>query len=496
MADTARRLPPTLPPAGPAYAPIAATAVAALGVAGLFATLLVVLGGLAYTDKKSLIEPWLLFFPPLALVLAFVARRQVRTSEGARTGERYADMARTIALVGGLGYLAYLFAVQFAVRREAGREFAKWASLLTASDPANPHDPKLIAAAYYTLSGEQRKAVPGGENDAVGMERAHQDAILNLQASDLARLCQRQPAGVTITPSGVQKWEQRLTQIDCTLTAFATSAEGEFALVVPMQAGYDDAKQRRWRVLPPKPAYITDRALTPYGWQVAMVEQSAAGFAADLYGILRVPDSSYLAYLTYVKPGETRQSGFKAFAGLAESAPGRAGLVGAAALSPALLPGAAAADDDLARRVFAKPDGTPPGGAELDKFRYVWTQPGRLLAAGTNLKGNPDIHPVTTVAGPVEVNLPAEMVLGTGGQQPPTARARVVLKLPADAEAALLADLARLKAAGGAKTSAPPPEVVEQVRNLPWRVTRLSSDLKQVVVLQPTQPAGGGMPGG
>lgn len=497
MADTAPRLPPILPPAGPAYAPIAGTAVAALGVAGLFLILLVVLGYQAFASGKSLLEPWLLFFPPLALVLAFVARRQIRTSEGARTGEKYANMARTIALVGGLGFLAYLFGVQFAVRQEAQREFTRWADLLAASNPADPRDPNLVAAAYYTLSGEQRKSVPGGEKDVESMVAIHNDAILALQATDLARLCQRHRGGVTIRPSGVQKWDQKLSAIDCTLTAVATSPEGEHTLVVPMSAGYDDSKQRRWRVMLPQPAYVVGRALTPYGWQVEAVEQSGRAFVADLYTVLQQRGLSHLAYLAYVRPETTRKAGEAEFIQLSGSAGGRAALLGAPALSPALLPGAAAADEYLARKVFAKPDGTPPTGPELDKFMFCWTQPGRITAPGVNLKGSPDVHPVTSVADAIEVSVPAEMVLSAEGQSPPTARARVVVRLPADAEAALLAELARLKEAGGSPTAEPAAEAIERGRTLPWRVVRISSDLKQVMVMQQApDPRGGGMPGG
>ena len=81
---------PTDPAAQPGYAPISWTAVASLAVAILFVLVLLVTGYMAWRDKQPLLQTWLLVFPAVAVLLAFVARRQIAASEGTRTGQVYA----------------------------------------------------------------------------------------------------------------------------------------------------------------------------------------------------------------------------------------------------------------------------------------------------------------------------------------------------------------------------------------------------------------------
>ena len=494
MADARPRLPTGLPGNQTSYAPINFLAAASLGAAGLYALGIVVFGLIAFRDGKSLFVEWLLVVAAAAVVLAFVARRQIRGSEGTQTGERYANLGWTIGFVGGVGYIAYLLAVQYAVRRDAEKEFGRWAGQVAKLDPANPHDPALAAAAYYTLSAGQRASVKG-ETDVAGMEAGQRDALLILSVSDLARVCRRNPGAVTITGRGVQKWDQRPTEISCTLTGTAVTPEGEFRLVVPMQAEYDQLKQRQWRVLPPSQGagYIERRELTEYGWQLDALEQSGRAFAQQLFGLLAKPGGSNPAYTTFVAPEFEPDSGASAFNAVMQAKDNDrlAGVTGAA--PAAVVPNPPGAEAYLTTRVFGKPDGAKLEPAEADKFRYAWSAAGRLVPAGSAVKGNPDVNPaVAVVDGVVEVSVPAEMQL-TAEASPPTARAAVVLRLSPAGQAKLGPDLARMKADPGPRTVTPPADIVERVRTLPWRVTRITSDLRPLP--KPERAPPGGQPG-
>ena len=81
----------------------------------------------AFLAKKPLVQAELLALPAIGVVLCFAARRVIRNSEGTRTGENLANTAWWICVIAGLGYAAYLLAIDFAIRRDAKAELdAGW----------------------------------------------------------------------------------------------------------------------------------------------------------------------------------------------------------------------------------------------------------------------------------------------------------------------------------------------------------------------------------
>src|SRR6478609_9674005 len=90
---------PSDPAAQSGYAPISWTAVASLAIAVLFVLVLLMTGYMAWKDKQPLLQSWLLVFPALAVLLAFIARRQIAASEGTRTGQIYATAGWWAAVV-------------------------------------------------------------------------------------------------------------------------------------------------------------------------------------------------------------------------------------------------------------------------------------------------------------------------------------------------------------------------------------------------------------
>ena len=69
----------------------------ALLIGPVYIVVLAAMGWGAADRSQTLIQPWLLFLPALAVVLAFVARRQIVASEGTRTGVTYASIGWWIA---------------------------------------------------------------------------------------------------------------------------------------------------------------------------------------------------------------------------------------------------------------------------------------------------------------------------------------------------------------------------------------------------------------
>src|SRR5690348_16118686 len=108
------------------YVPVSWMAVAAFAVASLFVAILLAFGIAAFLAKKPLVQAELLALPAVGVVLCFAARRVIRNSEGTRTGENLANTAWWICVIAGLGYAAYLLAIDFAIRRDAKAELERW----------------------------------------------------------------------------------------------------------------------------------------------------------------------------------------------------------------------------------------------------------------------------------------------------------------------------------------------------------------------------------
>ena len=173
--------------------------------------------------------------------------------------------------------------------------------------------------------------------------------------------------------------------------------------------------------------------------------------------------------------------------------PGRMAVAGSMGIWPAVPPGAEQALAEL----FARADGKPLTENDRRGFRDAWTNPQRLTPPGIGLKTNTDTATQLTILdGKVKLSHAAELVLSQEGQPAPTARAKVLLQVTAGAEAELVAELNRFRdaAATDAKLDAPPAEIIDKSRAVPWRVTRIVSDLKAVAVSRDGPP--GGPPGG
>ena len=474
-----------------AYAPISGLAVAALAVALLFALLAVVGAAAAYRSKTAFEDTWLLVFPPLAVVLAFVARRRIRAAEGTVTGEKYANLAWTVAVVGGLVFVAYLAAIDYAVRSEARREFTAWAAAVEQLNPADPRDPALYRAVYEMIPTGNRQAV-GNAANVSAIDSTFGPIVQSFRTCDLVRVARRNPGQVALRYDSVLKREQVQGVTSCMVAATLVTPEGEHACLVPMRADLDTEKQRRWQVIPPNPVgggFVVGRRLKPYGWAVEALEGTSRNTAGELMSVLQRPGSFDLAYTGYIDPTSDAKQAAELFERVFRSAEGRRALLGVA--GGLVAPSKPGSDARLYGTVFRKPDGAALAPYEAETFKETWRVPGRLAPAGAVLKSNPDKLPVVTVtADRIECAVPAEIVLTQEGPAQRVALAHIILRMPPADEKIALAELASLKAAGGALTDRPQ-GVPPSLTGARWRVTGIVSDLKPIAVQQERPPQGG-----
>ncbi|HET6572743.1 MAG TPA: hypothetical protein VFG68_04005 [Fimbriiglobus sp.] len=487
MPESPPRLASADPSSQPGYAPLSWTAVAALALAVGYALVMAVVLFSALRRGQQVIEPVLLFLPALVVVLAFVARRQIRASEGTRVGERYANLAWWIAVVCGLGYVTYLFTVEFLIRRQADQEFVTWSNYLKDLNPKDPKDPNFFHAVHMTLDPGVRGSVPAGDPSKI--EATFRDAVVGMRGMDLIRVCARNSGAVEFRPHGLREWQQKPNQITCTLTATLVTPEGEHQLVVPMRAVIDEkTKNRRWQISPEREGYIKSRALSLYGWQVEYLEATGRQFAQDFLGRLNSPGGAPFAYAAFVHPGWGPRQAVGLLAGL----PALAG-------SPAtLLPYPPGGVEHLTQKVFSKPGGGPHDPSDVARFVALWRTPGRFVPAGTYARNNPDVHPTLSLEqDAVECRVPIEVQLGAqrGGPGASLARGALILRVTRASIPDFFATLDANRKAGASTGLSDRPSTVFANQAIPWRVIHIETDLRPVSPQELGEPERG-MPGG
>jgi len=262
------------------YVPVSWMAVAASTVAGLFVVVLLTLGLSAFIAKKPLVIPELLILPLAGLVLSFAARRMIRNSEGTRTGEWLANSAWWTSLLVGLGYAAYLFGVDFSVRRDAQDEVQRWVGYLASADGKQT---EFNRAFLRTLEPGARG--PLSHEDTASLQARYPEQFLAFNQAELVRVARRNAGSCQYTAGGVKEWVSKPGLIECSVVGTPKCPEGTFPVEVAPRGfeagGKAESVGRQWMVVHnPQGGFVLREkvARTPYGWLVFDLEQSGGQF--------------------------------------------------------------------------------------------------------------------------------------------------------------------------------------------------------------------------
>lgn len=491
MADTTPNVRDPGPPLGSTadpvgYVPVSWMAVAAFTVTAVFVLVLAALAFTAWRSKSPLIAPQLLFLPLVAVVLAFAARRLVRNSEGTRTSELFGfDLVNGAwwgAVVVGLVYLTYMFAVEFSIRREAEAEVKRWVELITKDD--------LTRAFHRTRDPAERASI--APDNAAALEARYKNDWVAFSQCDLVRIAIRNPGGCEYTPGSLREWSIKPGGVECVATGTLRCPEGVFPVQFALRAvdagGPEGGAGRQWQFIPGQNGFLRDEPkLTPYGWLLLDLQrqgrEEAVKFLAESQNRAARP---YAAYRAAEMAGDPAVRLLSRDAGAA-----RVAAVGVPAglgwqVSEPIVAATAA-------KLFRLPGGKQPTPEQGRAFLTAWSAMG-LLPAGTRLRQSVDTFDITTVTdAAVEVRVPVELPLvSVKGDM--AARGRVVM---ACTDPALLDELKRLRAEAKPDGGSIAPPGTARPRT-PWRLDRIESDMKPVSSREsegPPQPGGMGMGG-
>jgi hypothetical protein len=480
MAETA---PPRLPSSSAAdvnYAPYAVLAVIALVVSVLFAVMLGILAVMAFVSHQPFIEPLVLVLPVAAVVLAYAARRQIQNSEGTRAGMPLVNTAWWVALVGGMGYAAYMVSYQIGVREDAKNSFTAWAKHLDQIDVNDPRNPDFFYVFEGSLEPEKQGKVKVGQADM--MYKQLKPQVASARQSFLVRLGNRNRSQLQFDVGGLDNWVQDASGQKGALKVTVKSPEGETTCSIPMVAKRIDG-QWRWQIpLSPTGNIITVR-VTPYGQYVADI--IASGYAM-------VQDGLIPALFTRTE----NPAVFKLFADPSKPYPVK-GWADSQAFSRAAVLGTAGSYhpvppdyDTLINRFFEPAEkGDPVREAEQRRNFVQFWRFGRMMPSGRIVPNNPDQQPILSfLKDAVELRVPVELQTPAMESTAAAARGAVVLRCDDPKTLAKLDDLRRSAATDRLENMAQP---TVGWSTIPWRLQFIESDMKILATAREVGPNAG-----
>lgn len=392
MADAAPVPSPLLNP-DTDYKPLSGLAIAAIVFAGLFAVVLIGLVAVGFISKRPIDEGWHLWLAAIGFALAILANISIRRSEGTRSGQRLADIAWWICLLGGGGFFAYLQANEYSLRLQSGKFLDDWFTMLKKGDRA--------ASFLMTLEPEQRRdptlspADPALE-DRLETEFAH--LYPGYRNHSLVTMLLRGNGDITATSQGLKGWEYRTASTSLEWTYRIAGPEGvSLASISLLGTRPKGEKSLAWRIDMNSKFNLRAENITTYGRFIG-------------YELPRETERALMSWMT------TTRTGYKAFAYAqilpsAEREGFRRRMLESIAKVP-LAGGAVPPPDEpnlltLPPGFFRNAQGQPPTPEELRKFEYVWLG-GEIRPSG--LTANRTSYQITDdgvlVRFPIEFNLP------------------------------------------------------------------------------------------
>jgi hypothetical protein len=258
------------------YRPLSGLAVASVALAGLYAVVILILGGLAlYFGDPLPLGILSLIVPVTALGLGLIARMQIANSEGTRSGLALANWGCWLSLLVGLGYGAIYAGTYLALTwqvRSFGTEFfdlmrqgkINHAFLLTL-DPevrasANPDNPRMMIMRFGVGGGKTKAQLPA------------------FQQAELTRILQQGGPETVVRPLGINGWEYD-KGYHFLQTYRVTTREGDFDVQLSLRSS-EAGKARAWRVVwSESDINATKATLTEFGEALRRWRQDSLMFA-------------------------------------------------------------------------------------------------------------------------------------------------------------------------------------------------------------------------
>ena len=257
MADSVRTAVPPTPVSPTAYKPISALAVAALLLGILTTLLLVGFGVAARIAHRPFLNPVVMLMAFVALGLAIAAKLQLARSQGTRAGDKVANAALLLSLVVGLGYAAYWFAIDFAIRKQSQEIAEKWIGYMMNGD---------VERAFRLTRDPGQQRTMSDDPETIRQRFGQTDLSL-FNRSDLPRLLRSWKGRTEYSFEGVHNWEVTASGFEVELRYAFRFPEGIYGIgVTTLGIDDPDTGERTWQIVFGKSgARAQERQLTKLG---------------------------------------------------------------------------------------------------------------------------------------------------------------------------------------------------------------------------------------
>lgn len=247
-------------------------------------TTIIIISGILTNKLFAYTEP--LFLGLISFILCFLYRRINHSdSTKQRPINNYTWWATLVSL---LGYITYLVAIDFTIRREALSEAKLWIENATRGELN-----KINVAFIQTLSPGRRQNIPYSSDQLLA---EFGDEYYSFTQSDLVSLGYRNPGLCRLTSSGLKSWSQRASNIECVVSLDVECPEGVFPVELQLKSesvvgigntSSDIISNRQWTILANPYGYVMREKvrLTTYGRMLSDVESSGAVIGKSIIDI-------------------------------------------------------------------------------------------------------------------------------------------------------------------------------------------------------------------
>ena len=287
--------PDTLPaPAEQAYQPLSLLAIVALLIAALYSAI-VLLGGLFLMFSRTpwLLPIWTIVLPILAAGAAYIARFQIRRSEGTLSGRSVTSWAVGLSVGVGLIYCMYYLGTFFAVRWQAQAFAEKWLKTIA--------EGKTEEAFFETISppratvGSRRQTLELMYNNPPKESNPHEPSrgpFTSFSAKEYVRLLQAPGSKAKIEATGVKDWEYENGGYTVTLTYRVTTDLAMFPMQIKVHGAEGqtpETRGRQWQVVDGETGIEAQTILqffSPEGRELISQAETAGKLATEWVGAL------------------------------------------------------------------------------------------------------------------------------------------------------------------------------------------------------------------
>ena len=269
------------PPSSARYRPLSALAMIAFATALVYAIIVGGLGLAAFITGKTLfLRLWVLIFPVAAVVCAVVAQRQIRRSEGTLSGRALATGAWWLALVFGLGFLAFYAATYLAVCVGQAKKFSElWLNKLS--------EGKVVEALLLTQEPAQRKFDSPDNKQALLVKYglmpvgARKGPLGAFEDREVVRIFQEAGGNTQIQSFGVKNWDYDKGGYKVWQTYRVGTPLGAWDIQVTVQSSESPEFEGRQWFVALNDVGVTASAFSPLGVVVDLLRKQVRTFVRD-----------------------------------------------------------------------------------------------------------------------------------------------------------------------------------------------------------------------